>query len=59
MNELTQEELRAVRTVLMHFLDGGWTEIVERLTDEKSDTLFDAVESAHQKLSRLARRAAA
>jgi hypothetical protein len=59
MGELTQEELRAVRQILTHFLDGGWTEIVERLTDEKSDALFDAVESAHAKLSRLARGAAA
>ncbi len=59
MGELTQEELRAVRTILRHFLDGGWTELVENLTDEKSDALFDAVESALAKLSRLTRRAAA
>jgi hypothetical protein len=39
--------------VLAHFLDGGWNEILESLHEEESERLFDAVESAHEKLSRM------
>ena len=40
---------------LTHFLDGGWTEIVESRDEEESEGLFDSVESAHSKLSRTSR----
>lgn len=33
--------------MLAHFLDGGWTEIVESLNDEEGERLFDDIESAH------------
>jgi hypothetical protein len=60
MRELTQAEIQAIRKVLAHFLDGGWTEILEDLhSDEESDRLFDAIESAHAKLSKAARAKAA
>jgi len=60
MRELTQAEVNAVRKLLAHFLDGGWTEIMERLhSDEESDRLYDAIESAHAKLLKASRRQAA
>jgi len=45
--------------VLAHFLDGGWTEIMESRDEEESEKLFDTVESAHEKLSRMSRGQAA
>jgi hypothetical protein len=60
MRELTQAEVQAIRKVLAHFLDGGWTEILERLhSDEESDRFYDAIESAHAKLSKAPRAKAA
>ena len=60
MAGLTQSELKAICRVLAHFLDGGWTEILESLhADEESEKLFDDAESAHAKLSRISRRKAA
>jgi hypothetical protein len=38
MAELTQPELKAICRVLAHFLDGGWTEILESLQEEESET---------------------
>ena len=55
MAELTRSELKAVCRVLARFLDGGWSEIVESLGDEEGDRLFDDIESAHTKLSRMSR----
>jgi hypothetical protein len=45
--------------VLARFLDGGWSEIVESLDNEEGDRLFDDIESAHAKLSRMSRGKAA
>jgi hypothetical protein len=59
MAELTRPELKAICRVLAHFLDGGWTEIVESLNDEEGERLFDDIESAHAKLSRMSRGKAA
>jgi hypothetical protein len=59
MAELSRSELKAICRVLAHFLDGGWTEIVESLNDEEGEGLFDDVESAHAKLSRMSRDKAA
>jgi hypothetical protein len=59
MAELTQSELKAMCRVLAHFLDGGWTEIMESRDEEESEKLFDTVESAHEKLSRMSRGKAA
>ncbi len=59
MAELTKSELKAICRVLAHFLGGGWSELVESLDEETSDALFDNVESAHAKLSRLSRGKAA
>jgi len=59
MAELTRSELKAVCRVLARFLDGGWSEIVESLDNEEGDQLFDDIESAHAKLSRMARTKAA
>jgi hypothetical protein len=59
MAELTQSELKAVCRVLAHFLDGGWTEILESLNEVESEILFDEIESAHAKLSRRSRGKAA
>ena len=59
MADLTKAELKAVCRVLAHFLDGGWTEIVESRDEEESERLFDTVESAHEKLSRMSRGKAA
>jgi hypothetical protein len=52
MAELTQPELKAICRVLAHFLDGGWTEIMESPDEEEVEMLFDNIESAHEKLSR-------
>jgi hypothetical protein len=59
MAELTQSELKAICRVLAHFLEGGWTEILESRDEEESEKIFDNVESAHQKLSRVSRGKAA
>jgi hypothetical protein len=59
MAELTRSELKAICRVLAHFLDGGWTEIVESLNDEEGEKLFDDIESAQAKLSRMSRGKAA
>lgn len=60
MRELTQAELKAVRKLLAHFLDGGWTEILETLhSEEESDQFYDAIESAHAKLAKPLRSQAA
>ena len=59
MADLTQSELKAICRVLAHFFDGGWTEILESLHEEESERLFDAVESAQEKLSRMSRTKAA
>ncbi|MFI5107296.1 MAG: hypothetical protein ACHP78_00455 [Terriglobales bacterium] len=59
MAELTRSELKAICRMLAHFLDGGWTEIVESLNDEEGERLFDDIESAHAKLSRMSRGKAA
>jgi hypothetical protein len=60
MRELTQAEVQAIRKVLVHFLDGGWTEILERLhSDEENDRLYDAIESAYAKLAHRSRSKAA
>jgi len=59
MAGLTRSELKAVCRVLARFLDGGWSEIVESLDDEEGDRLFDEIESAHAKLSRMSRAKAA
>jgi hypothetical protein len=59
MTEPTQSELKAICRVLAHFLDGGWTEILESLHEEESESLFDAVQSGHAKLSRMSRGKAA
>jgi hypothetical protein len=59
MADLTKTEIKAMCRVLAHFLDGGWTEIMESQSDKESEKFFDAVESAHEKLSRAARSRAA
>lgn len=59
MAELTRSELKAICRVLAHFIDGGWTEIAESLNDEEGERLFDDIESAHAKLSRMSRGKAA
>ena len=59
MANLTQSELRAVCRVLAHFLNGGWSEMLESLNEEQSEAVFDNVESAHAKLSRMSRSKAA
>ena len=55
MADLNQSELKAICRLLAHFLDGGWTEILDSLHEEESEKLFDTVESAHDKLSRMSR----
>ena len=55
MADLTKAELQAACRVLAHFLDGGWTEIMESREEEECERLFDTVESAHEKLSRMSR----
>jgi hypothetical protein len=59
MAELSRSELKAICRVLAHFLDGGWTEIVESLNDEEGEKLFDDIESGQAKLSRMSRGKAA
>jgi hypothetical protein len=59
MADLTHSELKAICQVLAHFLDGGWTEMLESLREEQSERLFDEVESGHAKLSRMSRGKAA
>ncbi len=59
MADLSKSELKAICRVLAHFLDGGWTEILESRDEEEGEMLFDNVESAHQKLSRMSRGKAA
>ncbi len=59
MADLSRSELKAICRVLAHFLDGGWTEILESRDEEGGEMLFDNVESAHQKLSRMSRGKAA
>ncbi len=60
MCELTETEIKAIRKVLVHFLDGGWREMLENLhSDEARDDFFDAIESAQAKLLKLARGKAA
>jgi hypothetical protein len=59
MADLTQSELKAICRVLAHFLDGGWTEIMESRDEEDSEMFFDNIESAHEKLSRASRSKAA
>jgi len=58
ISEVTSSR-KAVCRLLARFLDGGWSEIVESLDDEEGDRLFDEIESAHAKLSRMARAEAA
>ncbi len=55
MADLSRSELKAICRVLAHFLDGGWTEILESRDEEEGEMLFDNVESAHEKLSRMSR----
>lgn len=55
MADLTKAELQAACRVLAHFLDGGWTEIMESRDEEDGEMLFDNVESAHSKLARMSR----
>lgn len=59
MADLTKAELKAICRVLAHFLDGGWTEIMESRGEEDGEMLFDNVESAHEKLSHMSRNKAA
>ena len=33
MAQLTQSEVKAICRVLVHFLDGGWTEMLESLDE--------------------------
>ncbi len=54
MANLTKSEIKAICRVLAHFLDGGWTEMLESLGEEEGDELYETVESAQQKLSRQA-----
>jgi hypothetical protein len=55
MADLTIAELKAICRVLAHFLEGGWTEMLESLEEEQSDELFETVQSGYGKLSRLSR----
>ncbi len=59
MADLTQSELKVICRVLAHFLDGGWTEILESLDEEENERFFDTIESGHHKLSRMSRGKAA
>jgi len=59
MADLNKSELKAICRLLAHFLDGGWTEILESRDEEESEKLFDNVESAHGKLARMSRGKAA
>lgn len=59
MADLTEAEIKAICRVLAHFIDGGWTEIMESRNEEESEKFFDAVESAREKLSRMSRGKAA
>jgi hypothetical protein len=59
MADLSRTEIKAICRVLAHFLEGGWTEIVESLDEEENERLFATVESAHEKLSRASRSKAA
>ncbi len=55
MAEPTKSELKTICRVLAHFVDGGWPELVELLDEEAGKKLYDNVESAHAKLSRMSR----
>ena len=50
MANLTQSELKAICSVLAHFLNGGWSEMLESRDEAQSESFFDDIESAHAKL---------